>query len=95
MTSACLVVNRQDVELFAVIHTVGKNGERDRFSFAFIVDFEGLEGDFNIPNDEIDEMRWIEASDIAKMAGGRASYQRFEELLSSHNKDFSPKFIEN
>lgn len=74
-------IQAENCDLFTVIYTAAKDGDRDRFNFAFVTDIKDANITLNVPNDEIAEARWVGFDQIAELSKQKGSYIKFEQLL--------------
>lgn len=83
-----LKLNPPDCQPFSIVYTASGNGYPDRFSFAFltITKDQPEATSLAVPNEEIDEVKWVNLNQVAQMANNRASYQAFEKQLLSGNE---------
>lgn len=79
-----LIVDGRDVQILRIVYTASKDGERDRFNFAFKTTLvhESLT-QFKIPNEEISEARWVNFEEVGDQSGGKLSYREFQKALIS------------
>ena len=76
-----LVINDDNCDLLTVVYTASSGGDRDRFNFAFVTDFENTDIKLSVPNDEIEKAEWVDFSDVAERSGNKGSYTQFQKLL--------------
>lgn len=71
-------------ELLGVIYTASNGADRDRFNFGFSVKVADINNlSLSIPNDEIEDFRWVGFDQVAAMSGDKASYVKFQSILLS------------
>lgn len=71
-----------DCRFLGVVYTAGQGVGRDRFNFGFTVNITDNNVSLDIPNDEIDDAKWVDVGDIYRMSGARGSYEVFQGILS-------------
>lgn len=76
-----LSIRNEDCQLFKIIYTASKNGDRDRFNFAFITEVDDTELELTVPNDEIENAKWVNFDQIAILSKNKGSYLEFQKLL--------------
>lgn len=72
-----------DAKPFTIVYTSDSNGYPDRLNFSFIAELKSEAAVLNVPNNEIDEAKWVNINEIASIANGRGSYQIFEKYLTN------------
>lgn len=79
--------------LLAVVYTASNGSDRDRFNFGFTVEVKDADSlVMSIPNDEIEEFRWVDFNQVTAMSGGKASYANFQSILLGEMS--SPSYVE-
>ena len=68
-------------QLLTVIYTASKEGDRDRFNFAFITDVSADDITPTVPNEEIEQAAWVKLDEIAERSGHKGSYTAFQKIL--------------
>jgi len=76
-----IVVNSDDCRLLKVVYTASKNGDRDRFNFAFITDVTNMDILLSVPNEEIASAKWVSLDEVATLSNNKGSYIEFQKLL--------------
>lgn len=77
-----LIFDETKCELLGVIYTGSDGTDRDRFNFGFTIEVEDTDSlAMSIPNDEIDEFKWVGFDQVEDMSGGKASYSKFQAIL--------------
>jgi 8-oxo-dGTP pyrophosphatase MutT (NUDIX family) len=76
-----LDIEHNECELLSVIYTAASGGDQDRFNFAFTTNIKNKNKKLSVPNDEIEEAKWVDFKDIAKLAGNRGSYIKLQDRL--------------
>lgn len=77
-----LLFNEGECKLLAVVYTASNGTDRDRFNFGFTVEMKDDDSiAMSIPNDEIEEFRWVDFNQVAAMSDGKASYDNFQSIL--------------
>lgn len=88
-----LLLKESECELLAVVYTASNGSDRDRFNFGFTVEVQDADSlVMSIPNDEIEEFRWVDFNQVAAMSGGKASYANFQSILLGEMS--SPSYVE-
>ena len=88
-----LLLKESECELLAVVYTASTGSDRDRINFGFTVEVQDADSlVMSIPNDEIEEFRWVDFNQVAAMSGGKASYANFQSILLGEMS--SPSYVE-
>lgn len=66
---------------FTIIYTASDGSSRDRFNVAFAADVDSENMTLLVPNDEIQEARWVQIKEVAAMSGNKGSYKIFQKFL--------------
>lgn len=86
-----LDIENDKCELLSIIYTATSGGDQDRFNFAFTTSLKNQNVKLSVPNDEIEETKWVDFKDIAKLAGNRGSYIKLQDRLTGSTDD---KYLE-
>ena len=88
-----LLFEENECALLGIVYTASNGSDRDRFNFGFTIEVENVDNlVMSIPNDEIEEFRWVDFNQVAAMSGGKASYANFQSILLGEMQ--SPAYIE-
>ena len=77
-----ITITPEVCKLLTVVYTAatGKK-DRDRFNFVFIADVRKNELALAVPNDEIEEAKWVRFDRIAASSGFKGSYVNIQRVL--------------
>lgn len=89
-----LLFEEDECNLLAVVYTASNGSDRDRFNFGFTVEVKDADRlVMSIPNEEIEEFRWIDFNQVAAMSRGKSSYANFQSILLGEM--LQPSYVEN
>ena len=64
-----------------MVYTSASGGNQDGFNFAFTTNIKNQNIKLSVPNDEIEETKWVNFTDIARLAGNRGSYIKLQNRI--------------